>query len=193
MKEKRRQNGLKGLIVGIVLICLVLGYYYYLSNKKTDDSEVQAVKATAVQEALMRNLDNNYPPSPREVLKYYGQITQCFYNETYTDEEFKELALQIQRMYDDELATNKTEAQYLNDLKWDVDDMRSREIVISSFAPASSTDVEYFSQDGFDWAKIRCSFTMRKGTSLASSNEVFLLRKDADGHWKIYGWKLAEN
>lgn len=193
MKEKRRQNGLKGLIVGIVLICLVLGYYYYLSNKKTDDSEVQAVKATAVQEALMRNLDNNYPPSPREVLKYYGQITQCFYNETYTDEEFKELALQIQRMYDDELATNKTEAQYLNDLKWDVDDMRSREIVISSYAPASSTDVEYFSQDGFDWAKIRCSFTMRKGTSLASSNEVFLLRKDADGHWKIYGWKLAEN
>ncbi len=192
MKKKNSQNGVKGFIVIIILLCLILGYYYYLSNKKAADSVVEQVKVTAVQEALMRNLETNYPPSPREVIKYYGQVTQCFYNETYADEEFRELALKIQGIYDDELNANKTQEQYLSDLQWDISNMRNQEIVISSYAPASSTDVEYFSVDGFDWAKIRCSFTMRKGTNLGSSNEIFLLRKDADGHWKIYGWQLAE-
>lgn len=188
----KHKNNAKGLIIAIVLICLVLGYYYYLSNRKKDEAVIEPIKITAVQETLMHNLEENYPPSPREVIKFYGQVTQCFYNETYTDEEFKALALKIQELYDEELVANKTQEQYLADLKWDVDNMREQEIVVSSYAPASSVDVEYYSVDGFEWAKLRCSFTMRKATQLASSNEVFLLRKDKDGHWKIYGWKLVE-
>ncbi|MDE6185553.1 MAG: hypothetical protein K2G39_09030, partial [Lachnospiraceae bacterium] len=66
-------------------------------------------------------------------------------------------------------------------------------VFISSFAPDSSVDVEQFTQDGYSWAQMRCTFTLRKGTKLASSKEIFLLRKDADGHWKIYGWTMDED
>lgn len=86
----------------------------------------------------------NYPPSPREVVKYFGQLTQCFYNEEYTQEELEELALQIQKLYDKELVENKTQDQYLQDLRWDIDNMKDQEIVVSSYSPASSTDVTYF-------------------------------------------------
>ncbi len=34
---------------------------------------------------------------------------------------------------------------------------------------------------------------LRKGTQLDVINAVYLLRKDDQGHWKIYGWKLEED
>lgn len=193
MKKTNHQGGVKGLLIAIALLCIVLGYYFYLSNREPAGQEEEAVKLTAVQEALQRNLDVNYPPSPREVVKYFGQLTQCFYNEEYTQEELEELALQIQKLYDKELVENKTQDQYLQDLRWDIDNMKDQEIVVSSYSPASSTDVTYFSQDGFEWARMHCIFTLRKSTTLGRMDEVFLLRKDDEGHWKIYGWQQADD
>lgn len=192
MQKKQTHNGTKIMIIGIILLCLILGYYYYLSNKNETASEETPEVMTEVQEALLYNFERSYPPTPKEVVKLFGQITQCFYNEEYTEEEFVALAMQIQNLYDDELIANKTENQYIEDLRWDVNLMKEQEIVISSYATSSSTDVEYFSQDGYDWARLYCSFTMRKGTQLGASNQVFVLRKDEDGHWKIYGWKVVE-
>ena len=192
MNKRHSQGGIKGLIIGIILVCLVLGYYYYLSNRKSEIAQEEVVKISAVQEVLMRNLDNNYPPTPREVVKYYCQITQCFYGETYTEEEFQALAFKIQELYDDELVANKTQQQYLEDLRWDVNNLKEQGVVISSYALSSSTDVEEFKKDGFTWAKLYCAFTLRQKTKLASTEEIFLLRKDENGHWKIYGWKLAD-
>lgn len=189
--RKKSGSGIKILIIGIILIGLIAGYYYYLSNKKHEVKETP-VKLTAVQEALMYNFERNYPPSPKEAVKLFGQLTQCLYNESYTDEEFLQLAHQIENLYDAELIANKTEEQYLADLRKDVKQMKQQELVISSYATSASTDVFYFSQDGYDWARLYCSFTMRKGTELGSSNQVFVLRKDENGHWKIYGWKPAE-
>lgn len=192
MSKKRNQTGVKGLIIGIILICLVLGYYYYLSNRTTENKQEDDGRMTEVQEVLLRNLDTNYPPTPREVINYYAQIAQCLYNETYTEEEFQELALKIQMLYDNELIANKTQEQYLNDLKWDIEQFEEQEIVISSYSLSSSTDVEEYKKDGYSWAKLYCTFNLRKGTYLSSAQEILLLRKDEDGHWKIYGWKLAE-
>lgn len=191
--KKHNRDGIKGFLIGIVLICMVIGYFYYLSNKKSNETTEEVVQTTAVQEVLMRNLENNYPPSPREVLKYYGEIVQCFYGEEYTEEEFLELAAKALELYDDELVANKTQQQYLDDLKLEVDNMKEQGIVVSSYSLPSSTDVEEFKRDGFRWAKLYCNFSLRKGTQLEIANEVFLLRKDDAGHWKIYGWQLAED
>ena len=189
-----KKSGLiKGVIVGVVLICLVGGYYYYLTNKREDKSKEETVDTTVVQEVLMRDLDKNYPPTPREVVKYFGELAQCIIGETYTDEEFEKLAVQAQKLYDAELISNKTQQQYLDDLKWDINTFKEEEIVISSYSPSSSVDVEEFSRDGYKWAKLYCSFSLRKGTYIESNEEVFLLRKDEDGHWKIYGWQPVEN
>ena len=185
----KKQNAIKILIIGIVLICLVLGYYYYLSNKRSENDSSN-VKLTAVQEALLRNLDNNYPPTPREVVKCFCEIAQCLYGEDYTEEEFVALAKQVQKLYDEELIANNTEEQYIGSLKWDIENFKEQEIVISSYTLASSTDVDHFTQDGYSWAQMRCTFNLRKGTYRQSAEEIFLLRKDTDGHWKIYGWTL---
>lgn len=188
MKGKNGSSGIKIFVIGLILIGLVLGYFFYLSvrNGKDTDKEIQV---GAVQEVLMRNLDKNYPPSPREVLKYFGELTQCFYSEEYTEEEFYQLAMKIQELYDDELIANKTQEQYVEDLRWDIAQLKDQNTVISSYSLPSSTDVNFFSQDGYSWAKLYVEFTLRTGTHLDLANEIFLLRRDDNGHWKIYGWE----
>lgn len=185
---KNKGTGVKTLIIGIILLCIVLGYYYYLSNRQRNSGEEAAVTTTAVQEVLLYNLDKRYPPTPKEVVKFFGEISKCFYNESYTEEEFLQLASKIQILYDDELVASKTQEQYIKDLREDIDEWKGLGMVISSYSVSASTDVERFTKDGYEWARLYCSFTLRTGTKLGTSNEVFLLRKDKEGHWKIYGW-----
>lgn len=185
---KNKGTGVKTLIIGIILLCIVLGYYYYLSNKQRNSREEAKVTTTAVQEVLLYNLEKRYPPTPKEVVKFFGEISKCFYNETYTEEEFLQLASKIQILYDEELVANKTQEQYIKDLREDIDEWKEIGMVISSYSTSASTDVERFTQDGYEWARLYCSFTLRAGTKLETSNEVFLLRKDKEGHWKIFGW-----
>ncbi len=192
MKDKGNGSGLKGFIIGLVLIGLVLGYFYYLSVRKGGD-ESDEVEISPVQEVLLRNLDKSYPPSPREVLKYYGQLVQCFYGEEYTEEEFEQLAAKVMELYDDELAGNQTPEQYLENLRWDVDQWKEKETKVSSYSLPSSTDVDFFTEDGYSWARLYFGMNLRKGTQLDVINAVYLLRKDDQCHWKVYGCKLEEH
>ena len=108
-----RFKGTKGTVIIIILVCLVLSYYYYLSNKTVTSKPEEEIKASPVQEILLKNYSNAYPPTPKEVLKYYSEITRCFYSEKYTEDELVELALKSRELFDDELYATQTDEQYL--------------------------------------------------------------------------------
>lgn len=187
----KKSGIVKIVIIGVVLAALVVGYFYYLSSKgKESDEEV--VESTAVQAVLMRDLDKSYPPTPKEVVKYFNEISKCFYNEKYTESELYDLAIKIQGIYDDELVANKSEEQYLKDLKSDIDDMKNQDRSISSYELSASTDVEEFVENGYSCARLYCTYNIRQGTKMISSRVVFILRKDDNGHWKILGWDLDD-
>lgn len=188
-------KGTKGMLILIVLVFAVVGYYYYLANrtpKETDSNSSQNVKVTAVQNVLLRNLERDYPPSPKEVVKYFAEITKCFYSEKYSEDEFTQLAEKIQQIYDDELVAAKEQESYLQDLKDDIEKIKADKYVITGYNTSASTDVETFTDDGYEWARLYCTFYMVKGTQKTNTQEKFLLRKDEAGHWKIYGWELAD-
>ena len=75
MKGKFKLEGKKGFIIVIVLLILVVGYYFYLSNRDVEPKE-EDVELTEAQELLLRDLERNYPPTPKEVVKYYFEITK---------------------------------------------------------------------------------------------------------------------
>jgi len=179
------------LAVGLMIV-LIVGYYYHLSNRNVPQPEEiidESQRLTASQEVLLRNLDTNYPSTPREVVKYFSEITQCFYNEEHTEEEIDALGRKIRELYDDELVASQTEEVYLTSLKYDIDIYRQNNRTIASFTPSSSVDVETFSEDGFEWARLYCMFGVKQGELLYKTNMVFMLRKDENQHYKIYGWK----
>ena len=187
----KKSSGIKIVIIGIVLAALVVGYYFYLSNK-TQKTEEEVVESTQVQTVLMRDLEKNYPPTPKEVLKYFNEISMCFYNEKYTDDELEQLAVKIQGIYDTELIANKTQEQYMEDLKNDIVEMKSNDRSISSYQLPASTDVEFFSEGGDSCARMYCTYSIRQGTNILQSRLVFILRQDEDKHWKILGWDLDD-
>ena len=115
MKRKRANiqfTGVKGVIILIILACLIVGYYFYLSNiSKARTARAEENEVTAVQEVLLRNLETNYPPTPKEVIRYYSDLTQCLYNEELTEEDIDKLGAQAKELYDAELNENNQDAQ----------------------------------------------------------------------------------
>ncbi len=184
----------KILIIVLVLAAIVLTYFIYQGHSSGQQTQTEPV-ATVVQSVLMRDLKYNYPPTPKEVVKYYAEITECFYNEAYSEEELLQLAAKIRELYDAELVANQTEEQYIEDLKQDISEMKQDGYTIASYEVSASTDVERFTQDGYSCARLYCTFYLRKAgkTGRATSLERFLLRQDEDEHWKIMGWELVED
>lgn len=188
----KRSSVIGIIVLGVILVALVAGFAYSL-NRRTRVAE-ENTQPTAVQKILMKDLEKNYPPTPKEVVKYYAEITQCFYNEDYTDDDLVQLAEKIQGVYDDELIANKSQEDYLADLRSEIVGMKKDNYTISGFVLSSSVDVEEFVENGYSCARLYCTFNVKRGTNgTVSSVEEFVLRKDEDGHWKIYGWDLVND
>ncbi|MBQ8970259.1 MAG: hypothetical protein IJ073_02965 [Lachnospiraceae bacterium] len=191
MAQSRGTNVKKVIILG-VLSALIIGVFAFLANRRSPASLNETPKLSAVQQLLARNLNSSYPPTPKEVVKLYSEYTRCFYSETYTDEELEALAIKSRELLDDELVANQTDAQFLLSLKEDIEKWKSEGRSISSYSIASAADVEYDTFDGYEWARLSCYYSMRVGTNILPVREVFLLRKDFEGHWRIVGWEMGD-
>ena len=185
----KKNNGLKNLILILIMVGLAVGYYFYLANRDVEEEPAET-KVTKAQEVLLRDMEKNYPPSPKEVIKYYAEISKCFYDGDYSEEEFLKLADRARDMYDDELKATQTEEEYLKDLRDDIKEFKDNDTVISSFKTSVSTDVQYSTSEKGEMAVLYCMFNLRQGTKMQTSNHKFVLRKDAEEHWKILGWEL---
>lgn len=180
------------IIIIVVSVALIVGLYYVIANYLAKDDEPTDVQITAVQSVLLRNMDNNYPPTPKEVLKYYSDITQCFYAGGYTDEELIQLANRALELYDEELRANQDYDMYIDDLKAEIASFKKKDWSISSYSTSSSMDVLEFEKDGYEWAQLYAFYNVRQSTQIVKVTEIFLMRKDEDGRWKIYGWQQAD-
>ena len=185
----KKNNGLKNLILILIMVGLAVGYYFYLANRDVEEEPAET-KVTKTQEVLLRDMEKNYPPSPKEVIKYYAEISKCFYDGDYSEEEFLKLADRARDMYDDERKATQTEEEYLKDLRADIKEFKDNDTVISSFKTSVSTDVQYSTSEKGEMAVLYCMFNLRQGTKMQTSNHKFVLRKDAEEHWKILGWEL---
>ena len=140
------------VIVAVFVVALV-GYYCYLVNR---DREALAEKnLTTVQKVLARDLEKDYPPSPREVVKNYNEVMKCFYNEDCSVEEIEALGRQARLLYDDELVENNPWETYIAQLTVEIMQYKQQGRRIASSSVASSIDVEEFSDGGYDFARIR--------------------------------------
>lgn len=188
------KNSRKILVILIVVLFVsaILGLFIYVNNKPQSGSVEDDVVISNVDNVVLRNLDINYPPTPKEVLKYYSEITMCFYEENLSEADLVRLAQTARKLYDAELCADVTEEEYLASLREDILEFNSLGIVVSGYTVSSSTDVEEFVVDGRECARLYATYRLRQGTEYIYSNEVFIMRKDENGHWKILGWELLE-
>lgn len=185
-------KGIKGIIIIAILIVLVVGYFYYLSNREIKPANSEEVPMTAAQELLLRNYEINYPQTPKEVVKQYLDFTKVLHNESLSDEEIQVVAVKLQELFDDELIANKSEEDYIMDLKSELVTFKNNNYSIVNMYTSSSTDVVYFDTDGYDCASLYGTFNIRTGNGTKVLRDIFILRLDDNGHWKIYGFMPYE-
>ena len=152
--KKTNTSVTKITVLFIFLLVLVVGYYAYLSG--THRTEQQEAVMSEIDTALSRNLENNYPSTPKEVVKYYNDLMKCFYNEDCTEEELQELGKKSLQLFDEERRENNEEESYLIRLQGEVQNYKKNKRKITSGAVGSSTDGEYYTADGYSVARIDC-------------------------------------
>ena len=180
-----------GTISFMVILVAVVGIYAFFSERTRNTSADSEM--TAVTLALSRNLQNDYPPTVKEVVKYFTEIQKCLYKGEWTEEEFEQLSMKARELVDPELQEKNEPDSYVVRLKQDVDGFQAKNWQMSTISVASSNNVDYFEADGYSFARILCKYTVRQDGKPVMSETVYLLRRDENRRWRIYGWDRAEN
>lgn len=175
-----------GIIIALILcVALICGGFYLVKNglgKSGGEDEL-----SEVQKVITRDLEQQYPSTPREVVKFYNRIILCYYGEKYSNEEFDALSEQALMLFDDDLAEVNPKAEYQASVLAEVASYASRKRVITKANVCDSKDVVYLTDpdNGDDIAYVTASYFVKENNSYDKTFQEYVLRKSADGNWRI--------
>ena len=172
------------IILALLCVALLCGGFY-LVKERSERSRNPEVELTTVQKITTKDLDQNYPATPREVVKLYNRIITCYYKEEYTEEELGQLADQSLSLFDADLQANNPKELYMSSLHEEIADYHQRERYIAQSNVCDSSDVLYKTIDGDEIAYVNASYFVREGTGYCKTYQQYVLRKNAEGEWRI--------
>ena len=85
------------VVAAVCVVLLCVGFYFM---KNSDGSQASKENLTVVQRINEKNLTDDYPKTPRAVIKLYNQIITSYYSGNYTDDEFDKLIDQARMLFD---------------------------------------------------------------------------------------------
>lgn len=191
MKQKRNQK-LRLVLSLSVFAVVVLAVFYRLNGRPGNDGSDGEKGSTEVQAILSKDLERNYPASVREVVRLYSRILKCWYQETISEEQWDQL-LEMQRMlYDEELLQSNPLETQKTALKAELEQAKENKQVMASYRLQKESSVKKWKSEGESYGSILACYMMHGKNGYEYTYEEFLLREDANGHWKIVGWRLTD-
>lgn len=179
------------VIIAVVLVGLVCGGFYYMSSMKGVSVE-NKTELTTLDKLILKDLESNYPSTPRAVVKLYNQIITCYYSAEFKDDEFEKLVDQALLLFDDELKAKNPKDEYMKTLSNEIEEYKTKDKTISQTAVCSSNDVLYRNDNGDEIAYVNASYFIKEGKEHVKTYEQYVLRKDEKGNWKILGYYEIE-
>lgn len=181
------------IIIMIIVVALIAGCYLLILQKKKSDREQAAdVALTEVEELAAMDLVNEYPLTPRAVLKLYCRINECFYNEELTTDQLETVVKQMRLLFDEEfLGINPYDTQVLS-LMSEIEEYKTLNKSITGYQVESAGNVVEWEAEGESYARLIASFTTKQETVFNKVYQEFLFRKDDGGLWKIVGWRVVD-
>ena len=174
------------VILAVLFVALICGSFYYVKIKSnaTPDEDTHLTK---IQKITTRDLEKNYPKTPRAVVKLYNQIITSYYSGNYTDDEFDKLIDQARMLFDQDLADNNSKDDYKKSVETSIADYKNRSFKIRQTNVCDSDDVKYLTDDsnGDKLAYVTASYFTEKNKKFDKTYQMYVLRKDDNGDWKI--------
>ncbi len=180
------------VIIALAVIIGICGAFYIVNEKSKKESQKEA-SLTEIEKITTKDLDTNYPQTPREVVKFYNKIVDCYYKDQYTDDELDALVDQALKLFDDELAQNNPKDTYKASVIADVSNYEDQGKTISQINVCDSNDVKYITDDGDNIAYVTASYFIKQDSSYSKTFQEYVLRKDAEGRWKILTFYKVES
>lgn len=183
---------LKMVTTAVMVITLIVGCYYYMSHRTPKAAE-DDVEVTQMDEVLAKNLDSAYPPTPREVVKFYNRIIECAYSGGYDEKQFDGLVAQARKLMDEELLEHNPQDDYGLRLQEEVLDYQNASREILQTRVCASDEVRSFEREGRKCSFVEAAYFMREGKkSFLKTYQGYLLRQDSKGNWKILAYGLTD-
>lgn len=180
------------VIAALVCVILVCGGFYFVKNRANSSPEEGDL--TQIQKLITRNLEQQYPATPREVIVLYNKIIMMYYEGEYSEEEFQALAAQTLMLFDKELADINPLQSYMASLRAEINDYKIRNRSIKKANVCDSRDVLFLTdpnnQD--EIAYVTASYFVKEDTSYEKIHQRYVLRKDSEGCWKILTYYQIE-
>ena len=190
----------------LFMVVVLVGVYLAITRRNkeetsTDQAASQSIQdMTDTQKLIAEAAYKEYPSTPVQVLKYYNDITTCFYNDDYTEDELMQLARISRRMLDVELVAQQSDDGYFSQLKKDIANLKMQGdygTTIYKIDVTPSMDVDYFEHEGYECARLYDTFTLKQMVSgtiyYPVVRYIYVMRRDEEGHWKILGFKKEED
>ena len=184
-------NKIKKPLIILIMGAVVVGFYFYLSHRKVDNTE-KIHKDTPVTQITERDLELNYPGTPRSVVSFYSDILKVIYTESLSEKEVRTIASKLQGVFDDELIALNPFEKYVDSLKTEISDYKSANRIVADYLVEDNSYIEYISYKNHDYAKDDVTYFQHEGKNVIKTYEKFTLRKDENGRWKILFWELGK-
>lgn len=182
----------RGIILVVLVIALGLSAYTYILNNNTSTPAETDSAVSEVGKLASRDLETDYPNTPRKVVEYYSQITKCFYEEELSEETLKKLVQQTRLLYDEELLAQNPEEDAWKNIKDYIKEYKKESRKITEYIIEDSKDIQYYTKDENSYAIITVLYFTRDKSGTFKTYEDYLLRKNENGEWKILGWELTQ-
>ena len=177
----------KYVIVAIACICAICAGFFFFSQ----DNKEQEKNLTEIEKVIVKDLKNNYPKTPREVVKFYNRIVKCYYGDTPTDEQLNKLVDQMVCIMDEDLLLVNPRDTYYDSVVSDIAQYKQENKQLVSTDVCDSNDVKYVTDVKEDENKkdelayVNASYFINTDGQFAYTYQQFVLRQDVDGNWKI--------
>ncbi len=179
-------------VTALLCVALVCGAFYFVKVRSQDNLANGQDNLTEVQRIITKNLTENYPATPREVVKLYNRIITAYYKEDYTEEELEQMVDQELMLFDEELRKANPKDTYLVLLQADIADYTERSRYIANARVCDASEVQYVSDGDDSLAYVTASYFVREKNEYTRTYQQYVLRKDGDGNWKILGFYQIE-
>lgn len=177
----------KYVIIAIAFICAICaGFFFFTQDQKTPEKDL-----TEIEKVIVKDLKNNYPKTPREVVKFYNRIAKCYYgSEEPTEKQLNDLVDQMICIMDEDLLLVNSRDTYYKSVVNDIALYKDQNKQLVSTDVCDSNDVKYVTDEKEggekdDLAYVNASYFMNEDGKFVYTYQQFVLRKDENGNWKI--------
>lgn len=169
-----------------LLIVVAIAFFY--AHKEKQDTTTDSSTMSEAERLINKDLEVGYPDTPAEVLKLFGRMNQCIYNNNMSDKQFDELLNQMRLLYSNSLLSQNSFEEQRDSLKAEIKEFHKQKRRIANYTVDKGSSVKYKTIQNQDCAYVQMAYFMKENGNYTKSFQEYILVKENE-KWKILSFQ----